>query len=108
MAGTPRANWSVSLMTATSARSSSRCSWTNCSRLSEPISSSPSISIVTLTGSPPCCLPGGHRLDVRPDLPLVVHRAAGIDGIVPVSSLRTVGSNGGVVHWSSGSGGCTS
>ena len=53
MAGKPSANWFVSLTRATSAASSALWATTNASRFSLPISSSPSISSVTLTGTPP-------------------------------------------------------
>ena len=55
-----------------------------------------------------CLVPGAQGFQPHHHLALVVHRAAGGDAWARAGPRSSPGSNGGVVHSSSGSAGCTS
>jgi hypothetical protein len=88
MAGIPRANWLVSLTMAMSAFRQVAIFGDEIGEVGEPISSSPSMRRVRLTGQAPVLVARRNGLDVGPDLALIVGGAAGMDGVVADGGLK--------------------
>ena len=104
MLGTPGANSDVSLTRTTSAARSSLWASMNGARWTEPLSSSPSIIILMLTGrSAPPWRYASSALTCMNACPL-----SSAEPLATRLPSTSTGSNGGESQRSSGSGGCTS
>jgi len=108
MAGVSMSHMPVSEITATSAASSRRLAIRNGSRLGLPTSSSPSSSTVTRAGRLPVTACQARNAASQVDTCPLSSTAPRATTRLPRGPSTTVGSNGGLGHSSSGSGGCTS
>jgi hypothetical protein len=107
-AGVSMSHMPVSLITATSARSSVALSRRKAPRLGEPISSSPSITAVIAQGGPPATAFHARSASIHMSVWPLSSTAPRATTRFPCGPSTIAGSKGGLVHSSNGSAGCTS